>query len=890
LKISTRTGFTLASVRDLGHKMKQRKHIGTTTDLTLSWLFRVHGEDWLQWQQYAAEWMATQDPGIAHKLEALRHFFVTYLMRHAFYAKDVTAFFKGHAGHKASSQEFVEAMKAAGPNSQRTQADYVGYVAVFVDYVIKHHYSVKDDHGVARPIVSNPFERITKQGSTQETCRNPLPYRYIQQLRQILCPYVQVASSRNAPWANRHFRDWLWAHQNVFYAWFQVEPEIIDRHDPDCVWRTKTVHRGGRQITLYQMWSPVAAMLLFVKLHLPLRTYQVRFLDSGEADTWRYEGGRWVVNTHSFAYGGKKRPFAKGVFRRTYDAMTEAYATALYVTTNKTADKNKDEVDRGYTIPWEHEELLYWLEKLRNWQEKYNPVTSPVRASALEIKHLGRAKSKAALEAMGEYCFLFRDASAKSAECRTKPMSKSSCTLSWYQLLLQLERKLAATGYTLSDGTALKLVEDYPYDTPDRAKSKTLFPLHSLRVSLITAYTMDTALPLPVVSKLLAGHTRLLMTIYYNKITPSVMARKMEEAHATLDAKSQASLRTFLKDAEMSQIQARTVSNSDESVEAAIANRNPIGWEHRSAGLCLVGGNTVCSDELSTLGGCWNGGELIATRGTAHSLYAPVPHGPENCIRCRWFITDASYLPALNCQFNQISYKTHQAASLAVEIEGELEALKDALFFAEEQDAPFTKHDELQVLERRYEKQKVEADEYAKDYIACFNLIQRLMDIENQRDQTDEGQKFVAVGSREDLAVSMRYIETDSELLHLSLLCEDAEFFPDMQDDLRKTPAIAKRTLALSRMMMQKGYRPILMEMDERVQLIAANALLRKMANISHPSDKLEGYRIAANYIEAQEYLVDDRLLEAGIKELKRAAPLALPSIKQRLLQLEEVI
>ncbi|WP_209076866.1 hypothetical protein [Pseudomonas aeruginosa] len=208
--------------------------------------------------------------------------------------------------------------------------------------------------------------------------------------------------------------------------------------------------------------------------------------------------------------------------------------------------------------------------------------------------------------------------------------------------------------------------------------------------------------------------------------------------------------------------------------------------------------------------------------------YAPVPHGPENCIRCRWFITDASYLPALSSQFNQISYKAHQAASLAMEIEGELEALKDELFFAEEQGAPFTKHHELQVLERRYEKQKVEADEYAKDFIACFNLIQRLMDIENQRDEADEGQKLVAVGSREDLAVSMRFIETDSELLHLSLLCEDAEFYPDLQDDLRKTPVIAKRTLALSRMMMRKGYQPLLMEMDERAQLIAANALMRK--------------------------------------------------------------
>lgn len=145
--------------------MAQKKHNGRSSDLTLSWLTRSHGEDWLQWQQYAAEWMATQDAGVAHRLDALRHFFVTYLMRHAAYAKDVTAFFKGYAEHRASSQEFVEAMQAAGVNNQRTQAEYVSYVAAFFDHVIEQHYSAEDDHGVARPMISNPFERIAKQGS-----------------------------------------------------------------------------------------------------------------------------------------------------------------------------------------------------------------------------------------------------------------------------------------------------------------------------------------------------------------------------------------------------------------------------------------------------------------------------------------------------------------------------------------------------------------------------------------------------------------------------------------------------------------------------------------------------------------------------------------------------
>ena len=137
---------------------------------------------------------------------------------------------------------------------------------------------------------------------------------------------------------------------------------------------------------------------------------------------------------------------------------------------------------------------------------------------------------------MGDICFLFRDAAASNNEDKVKPISDAPLFPFWYQLLLTLENSLAAQSNTLDNGERLKLVDEYSEGTPSNAMVSTLFPLHSLRVSLITAYVMDTQLPLPVISKLLAGHTRLLMTIYYTKITPSVMATKMDEAHAQLDS------------------------------------------------------------------------------------------------------------------------------------------------------------------------------------------------------------------------------------------------------------------------------------------------------------------------------------------------------------------
>ena len=858
-------------------KKSERK--GYTTDLTLGWVTEELGQNWLQWQQYAAEWLAEQNVGIDLRLRGLRHFF-HYLNAKAPYAADVATMFKGHSGgHKVSTEE----LEAFLVNSGSTAKNYkhISYAVDLCDYILKHHLSAEDDNGVERPLFLNPFEKITNNTSNTETVHSPLPYRYIQQTRHILCPYPIDDSGNKTPWAGFHFRDWQWAIDHLQagnLAWMKVPPEVIDPDDPDCVARTRIVERNNKRVEIHEIWSPVMAMFLFTKLHLPLRSYQVRFLDSGEGDTWRYERGHWVENTkHPFKYGAPKRPYEKGVFRRIYDSMMESYATGLYVSTNKTADQNKDELQRGYTIPWQHEELLYWLEKLRNWQEKYNPINRLVSGTELKRSHIGAAKSKKQLAEMGEFAFLFRDRNS------ALPISENSFTNPWYRLLSKLEEDLFQSGLRMRDGHRLRFVKDYgdDYEGPEASKTATEYPLHSLRVSLITCYTMDTDLPLPVISKLLAGHTRLLMTIYYNKITPSVMAEKMNEADSALVERGEASLKNFLQDAEMRQIQLRTASLGDpySSVETALANRNPIGWEERATGLCLVGGNSVRSDELSTVGGCWNGGPLIRDSTIAQGrVYGPVPHGPENCPRCRFHITDATYLPALNSKFNQVSYKAHQAAELSAEIEGQLEALKDEMFIAEEEGKPFLKHSELQALERRYEKQRVEADEYAKDYIAIFNLINKVVQIENGRTEDDDRQKLVAVGSAEDLNVSMKFIETDSELLHLSLLCEDAEFYPDLHDDLRKMPAIAKRTNVLSRMMARSGYKPVFLEMDENTQLIVGNALVRKMAKIADPEDKMEGYRIATNYIEAQEFLENDGLLKSGFEAIKQITPITLSS------------
>lgn len=843
-------------------RMKISKPEGRKSDLTFQWLTKKYGRKLNVWRELAEEWMKIQDISTAGRLNALCIFFDKYLMQTVPWCADIVIFLAGdQSGWKASSHEFKSAiMKNTNRLDNRSTIEIINFTSEFIDWILDNHFLENRNEGGKIYLYTNPLEKLKIKQSLTETVHSPLPYRYIQSLSEILCPKPSGS-----------FSNWNWAQSlsgirsTAAIGWFEVDENLIDKNDEDCVWRRETVVRNKKPVTIYKMWSPVAAMVLFVKLQLPLRTYQVRMLDSGEADSMRYQKGKWVKNTKcKYVFNS----YSKGIFRRFKDNITGLEATGLYINTNKTADQNKDEFQRGYEIPWQHEVLIYWLEKLRNWQEKYNPILAPTDCTTLGIKHTKDLRSKAYLASMGHCCFLMRDATANSNEDRTKPIPDASIPLIWYKLLEKLENNISNSGDTLPNDIPLQLVHHYDKNHK-YPKVRTHFPLHSLRVSLITSYLIEAKLPLPIVSKLLAGHSRMLMTIYYTKLTPVVMQEKMAEATKVLENKSEESIRTFLKDAELRQIESKMAFHNEPSIRSILANRNPIGWELRHHGLCLAGGNNVMTDEVKSIAGCWNGGELIQdSTNFSKNIHRNVGHSNENCVRCRWFITDASYLPALNAHLNFMSYKAYNAANSAAKIEADIESLEELKYEAELQNKPFLKHNELQSLTRRHQKQLVESDEYTKDWIATFNLIRRLVEIEQNRNEDEHQIKLVAVGSQEDIKIG--FIETTSELLHLSLLCEDAEIYPDLLDDLKKTSAIQERTRSLSQIMIRNGYLPHLLLLDQDQQLIAANAMIRAMTKQIESTNKLESFQKTVSYLEFDQLLQNHQLLQFGIKTLEK--------------------
>lgn len=809
------------------------KRVRRATDVALSWV----QQDYPQletWRTLAVAWMDGETMRIRSRLEALAIFLERYLVKKGL-PLDPVIFL---------SRETVlpDFYRTVCPESQ-TGIEYNNYIHLFLHFVLLRDFSEPDDDGsqVISPAFRNPVPRMTKSGLPRrdESVHSPLPYGYIDELRKMLA-------------AGPQFSDWKWAHcalgvkvgqrGRLGLDWFEVTEDQIDRDDPDCVWRERLTKDGKR----LEMWSPVRWVALLVKLILPLRTFQVRMLDSGEADTWRYTSGNWTLNSGRLTQGSERRPVQQGMFRRS-NSLTdrESVSTVLYINTNKTADIATPSHEKGYVLPWSfggpvHQDVFYWLEKLRNWQEKYNSMSRRVAWSELDGRHMA-VKSKVQLAGYPDTCFLFRMREMKDGE--HLPLTEMSLHTAWFRLLQALELNLANRNETHRNGAPIRFLP--PLDQQNGMT--TLFPLHSLRVSLITALALEGMVPFPILQKLV-GHSRLLMTLYYIKPGASRIHEMLAGAAARLESNKEASIQNFLLDTEHDELLKKAICNSVPSLAVAIpqqpAVRNPVGWMPMHHGLCLVGGNTSESEDNATVGGCFNGGPVIANgTHTMNPKYGTVPGGSRNCVRCRWFVTEPHYLPALTAQFNTLAYHFDEARNACLIREDELQMLKKQKVDAEDAGQPFARMDVYRQAERVWESAMKRFSDLAEDLVACWRLIERCKAALHAPDS--DSPRLVAAGTISDVVVAFE--ETESELLQLAGICENVEVYPDLEPG----KAVFRRSQLLDAVLYRDKLPPLFMLLSEKEQLLAGNAFMRRLAQQMNPANPVLGQREVIRMMDA---------------------------------------
>lgn len=815
-------------ISDKAHKTSK------SYDLSLAWVTKKR-PDLEEWRSYASTWLRNEKSGIHSRLRALLLFFDRYLIGQNLPATPSRLLLR-----KALLPCFYETCcvkNLDGTDADVARATYFNNrVSDFLDWVLKTQFSEPDDDGIAvvSPAYRNPVRYRSNIGGfvNRESVHSPLPYGLIEDMRLMLAQ-------------GPTFRDWTWAH-NALKAqaaligrdasdWFTVDERDIDKADPDCVWRIRTYEAGH---TEYQMWSPVRWVALLLKLQLPLRVLQVRLLDSGEADTWRYSNGTWTENAHKLAEGTLRKPLAQGVFRRIDHRMDAKHPTILYVNTNKTADQKKSGPAKGYEVPWPsngpiHQNPYYWIERLRNWQEKYNPITRRTSWSELKAVHIP-LKSSEQLATYPNACFLFRLRELHIGE-RHLPMTVSTMNRPWFELLFALQERLNATGQYDSGGISFTLV---PPTEESNNGSTTYFPLQSLRVSLITALALDGMVPFTILQKLV-GHSRLLMTLYYTKFGPTFVATELEAAAARLEENKAGTIKRFAADAKHDELMKKVAYNSSSSIKNVIAEdpgaRNPAGWMMLHHGMCVVGGNTSEIEENKKIGGCHVGGPNIGT--DLHPKWAPVPGGSRNCIRCRFFMTQPQHLPSLVATFNNYAYHFDEARNSCIVAEERLQEISRLRQEVEASDRPFQQMDDFREHERVFESAMKKFSDLAENLVATWRLIERCTEL--LKAELANGNHLVAVGNVNDVAVGFE--ETESELLQLSGVCEGVEVYADL--DAGK--AIFRRSQLLDIALCREGVPPLFMTMSEADQLACGNAFMRQLASqVSSENPRLAMRRV----------------------------------------------
>lgn len=398
----------------------------------------------------------------------------------------------------------------------RTQA--LGALNAFLDYAQEHQ--VPHDPQDLFLNTNGSSYPIFQTGRSGDNARNALLKRFLEhvqdELRQDLIAQglhhrasllrlpIQIPEPTAIPAPTQSHRDPMPKHlvdlcleilTEKDHAW---PKSFMGRGDSD--WITRVDPISGKPI---RVWSPIRASVLIAKLMLPARTMQIRMLDSGEADTHRYDPRTrsWVANPNVLA---RQTQTEKGVFRG-YPREDGSRGSLIYFNTNKTADINQPLHKRGHLMAWEHEEALTLFASVRDWQETFNPLASPTSWTDLGKQ---RSESPMDLAARGTACFLFRDPTEANP---TLPISNGKIQTMWSRLMDEAEKRLAARGETRPDGSPIQLVLSRTQGRP----GKLAYDLHSLRVTMITAL-YDSGVPVERLMKV-AGHCATVMTLYYVK-------------------------------------------------------------------------------------------------------------------------------------------------------------------------------------------------------------------------------------------------------------------------------------------------------------------------------------------------------------------------------------
>ena len=418
--------------------------------------------------------------------------------------------------------------------------------------------------------------------------------------------------------------------------------------------------------------------------------------------------------------------------------------------------------------------------------------------------------------------------------------------------------------------------ENYIKFVKENSRIVTYYSLHCLRVSLITAYATDGGVPIEILSKMVAGHTSLIMTLYYVKPSIAYSTDLLDRASESIRKADMKNMEQFLKTAKYEDLKSVIATNDIGGYDALIYARET------GCATILVGDKGICPKGNA---GC-DSGSTITDEQTGKTKPCPVPGYPaeRNCVQCKWFITGPAFLPGLVHHFNVIGYRLSDVSKKMTRLQHKVQELENYKYECELEGKVFTESQmsEMMTQQKLYEDEIQKCDKLANDYNATLRLIDKCMILSKEsslkKDSNEQNLQLVTNSSQEELKLSFR--ESESEFEQLQIICNGAEIFTET--DVSKE--VLKRSPIYDRAFMNYCKAPLMLYLTEEQQHIVGNQfmmlLMNKIKLNNKQMNEQECFGKAVSYIEGRKTLESQKIMTDTIKDFYKTA---------QIMKLEEV-
>jgi hypothetical protein len=700
----------------------------TSSQLTTS------GEGYAKWVELAEEWFDTLHVKVTKGHRKALTVFISELESFGDRGHDPLVFLS-----QPSCKAVVANLKRNHPNRY---IEFMRYIYKFTYWILIEYMTKQDDEDdepvcLGYPLLSNhEYSLLVEKGSADDqpsqSVKVVLPTKYVYLLKEILTE-----------------NDFEW-------------PKSLTREYFDYL---------GADGKYTSVWVPTNTYLYLMMLELPLRKIQVAVLDSGEGDDEQYDlaSQAWKknrgVHANYWAALNAVRP-QRGVITKIISHSTES--VGLYINTNKTKDRDvRYGPESGYIIPWSNQLIIKYVSELRDWQELYNPVKGPTKYADIPNNVLSDSKpSQSVIDESPDRFYLFRSPLTSSGHFPFSPPTNNVLIKFWWSLMEELEKRLRLQG----DDSEIVLKRNESTGQVEQ----TIFSPHGLRVTGLTSLS-EAGVPIEILSKIIAGHSSILMTIYYIKYNAGHITEVLNNAKKSIEDNAKENMRLWLKTASFEEAKRFTATNDSDGLQEMLANRNLAAlWQGSALGICPWGG-TRCSD----------GGPLLKRGGKNRSNeHGPVEGGAKNCVRCRHLITGEPWLIELWLHCNSL---LEQSTTISREVSDLRRKYETLLLKRREFAINSTTHlippsliAEIKMFEALIDKKSQEVDDVLLNAHATHNLIEQIKLIQSKNVDSSTTENEISMISNSEVD-DLDYIET-TKFFAQDALTQASRIYPHIAD------------------------------------------------------------------------------------------------------------